>query len=286
MIKPLSASVLLLLLGSGAMADHFDDHLGDVLETVRKAPGVRKTTNLSVKELTVLPKPLHGAMSGFVIVRTGFGNWSKLMIQYARHKSENQAPADVILIDRLVTYSANVGRRVLADRRAVFLFHGFSVDLDIGQIVPEKCGADLRFAGDESGGQLITAPGVEMYLVGKPLVEPSNPPIRRQRRGPIGPADFAGTFRLEADGRWSGKLEIKADEKGDVRGEYTSDQTGQNYDIAGKIGAPANHIAFVIKFPMTEHRFDGYLWTRGKDRISGVSHMLDRPFAFHAQRID
>jgi hypothetical protein len=274
----------LALIAATARADHFDEHDGDVIQEAAKSAGVRKVPSLLVRDLMAMPHPLAGSSAGFIVVRTNQGNWSKLLIRHARQKRDGQ-PVDIVLLDRAVTYSTNVGRRVLADRRGTYLFVGFSIDLDIGQIVPPRMGEDLHYV-DEQGGKLIAAEGVKMYLIGKALVEPAAAQPRPQRAGPIQPQDFAGLYRLEADGRWAGKLEIRPDEQGAVSGAYTSEQSGQTYEITGKIGNPTHRIVFTIKFPMAEQKFDGYLWTRGKDRISGVSFMLERPFAFHAQRVD
>ena len=41
-----------------------------------------------------------------------------------------------------------------------------------------------------------------------------------------------------------------------------------------------------VTFPMTEQEFEGYLWTRDRGRITGITHMLGRPFGFQAERKD
>ena len=69
-----------------------------------------------------------------------------------------------------------------------------------------------------------------------------------------------------------------------VTGVYKSDKSGESYDIVGKIGPQAHRIEFKVTFPMTEQKYEGFLWTHDRDRITGVTQMLDQPFGFQAVR--
>lgn len=278
----------LLAMGLPAFADHFDDHDAKVLATVADSKSAQAVDKLTIPQLARLPHPLEGYPGSiFLIARTDQGHWCKLLVQYARiKKPQTDENLDLLLIERLVTYPVDPRRGLEADRTGLFFFGGFGLDLDVGQIVPEGTGEDLKLVATENGLQLQPVPKVSLYAVGRPLVKPAEVKKRQFSQGAISASDFAGEYQLQADGRWSGKVTIEVDEGGNVTGSYTSDDTGQTYELRGRTGNPTNKIAFKISFPMTEQEFEGYLWSQKRSRVSGVTHMLGRPFGFVMDRTD
>lgn len=279
-----------VLLIQPSRGDHFDDHNADVLSTVPQSMAVQAVKSLSSTQISQMPHPLEGhSASGFLIVRTDQGNWSKLLVRYARIKKPGtDDPMDLLLIERLVTYPADARRGLEADKSNVYLFPGFALDLDIGQIVPEGTGEDVRLEAQEGGVKLNAMEKATLYAVGRPLVKSNTEAAGKRKfgQGAIQADDFAGDYRLEADGKWSGNVTLKVDESGMVTGTYISDETGQTYDISGRTGNPNNRITFKISFPMTQQEFEGYLWSRNRSRIAGVTHMLGRPFGFVMDRAE
>lgn len=271
-------------------ADHFDEHTAAVLIGTPSAKVVKKVDSLPLRKIPQLPQVVDGALgSAFLVVRTNEGNWTKLLLRQAgRRVAGKEEPVNFALFERLVTYPADIRRSVVADQKNVHLFDKFRIDLDIGEVVPPGMGEDLEFVNDENGGKLVALPEVDLYVVGAPLVAPSQggKGERKFSEGAVQPTDFAGKYKLDADGRWSGELLVIVDESGVVTGTFKSEKSGQTYNINGEIGTPANHIIFKIALPRTEQEFDGYLWTQARNRISGVSRMEGQPFGFDAQRIE
>lgn len=273
-------------LAAAARADHFDEHTGEEVSQVEGSKVAKKISKLTVRQIAIAPHPISGHPSScFLAVKTDRGNWSKLLVRYARIETQNSdKPTELMLIKRLVTYASRSGRAVLADKGETYLFDGFGVDLDVGQIVPKNTGEDLRFSAADQA--VVVVGDAEMYFVGAPLVKPKESTNAGFSKGAISVADFTGKYRLAADGRWSGLLTITVDDGGNVKGTYVSEQSGRAYDVKGQVGNPTNRIKFTVTFPMTRQEFDGYMWTRKRTRISGVTQMEGSRFGFVADRTD
>src|SRR5258707_1199294 len=84
---------------------------------------------------------------------------AKLLCQIARQKISCDKFAWMLLIERYVTYREGEERTIQASGKTLSLFAGFRLSLDLGQVVPEEIGGDIRFVVD----------GTEMYVeaVGK-----------------------------------------------------------------------------------------------------------------------
>lgn len=279
---PIVLSVPMLANG----ADHFDDHDFAVISKVDQSEAVQKVPQLTATQISRMPHPLVGhTASSFLVVHTDRGNWCKLLVRQARIKGPQDQPVDLLLVERLVTYPMDSRRGLEADRSNIYLFPDFALDLDSGQIVPAGHGEDLTLVVEEKGPTLRAAEKTTLYAVGRPMVAPSSEPAKRKfGQGALMVKDFAGEYQLQADGRWSGKVVLDVDDAGNVTGTYTSDQTGQTYDIQGRAGNPTNKLTFKIVFPMTEQQFEGYLWSRDRSRICGITHMEERPFGFVMDR--
>ncbi|MGL5094978.1 MAG: hypothetical protein ACRDD1_05290, partial [Planctomycetia bacterium] len=215
-------------------------------------------------------------------------NWAKLLVRIAKRKSADKTePSPLILVERMTTYPVDPRRRPLADRADVYLFDGFGLDLDAGQIVPKANGEDLVFTTDDKGGALVAAPRVKLFVVAEPLAPVAKSAVKRVfSQGAVQTSDFAGKYRVETDGRFIGKLELTVDGLGAVAGGYTSEKTGQTYTVVGRAGNPAHKIEFRVSFPMTEQAYTGYLWSAKRDRFVGVMEMEGKPFGFEAVRTE
>ncbi len=99
------------------------------------------------------------------------------------------------------------------------------------------------------------------------------------------PADFAGRYRLFANGQWSGTLDLKVEERGVVTGQYRSDVHGTTYPVTGQVARDVAHkILFAIKYPRARQEFEGYLWADGKGAMAGLASIAERPVGFFAVR--
>lgn len=275
-----------------ARADHFDEHAADTVASVASSKLAKKVNEVTGNTLSSMPRALRGSTSALVIVKTSEGNWCKLLVRLARQRGKEQeknspTPLELVHLEKFVTYPQETRRAVLAQRQDIYLYDRFCIDLDNGQIVPANQGEDLRYTAGKEGGKLEAVAGSTLFLVAAPLVPPSpGSPKRKFSQGAVKVEDFAGKYRLEADGRWSGILTFTLAGNEELTGTYLSDQTGQTYTVTGKVGNPAHRATFKISFPMTEQEFEGYLWSRDRNRLSGITRMEGRVFGFHAQRSD
>src|SRR5262249_58269118 len=94
-----------------------------------------------------------------------------LLVLCARHKIDDKRSLPILLIDRFVTYKEGDERAVAASATNVYLYAGFRLNLDIGQVVPEEAGGDLRLVA--SGDKIHVEPlgKARLYLLTKPLAD-------------------------------------------------------------------------------------------------------------------
>jgi hypothetical protein len=269
---------------SSARADAFDHYVNPVLSKLVESKNVTEikqlTPNLIVDHDRVLPR----TTSAFLVVRTNEGRYAKLLVQAARQKVGDKT-VPILYIEQFVTYKEGQERTIQATGKNQSLYAGFRFSLDLGQVVPESLGGDLRFVAD--GDKVYTEPvgKAKLYLVTKhdPNVMPKKGPkfVMGER---FEPRYFNGTYKLYDDGRRSGKLILKVAKDGSVSGAYYSDKDGQKYDLHGKIGDPQHAITFEVKFPRTEQLFKGMLFTGNGKAIAGTSRLAGRDWAFYAVR--
>jgi hypothetical protein len=303
--RAFSAILALSTVSVEIRADHFDEHTLAILQ--KAATTSKKVASLQLVELAGAPKVVVGApASTLLVVQTSDGDWCKLLVRPGGVKLGGRyRPA--LQIERMTTYSANPRRGVKADRKEVFLFEGFALDLDLGQIVPADSGEDLTFAPDSKSieakkptdeatmsenpgmgpprGTIRFAKGVAAYI---PLEAPQaakNRAVSAGGSGPIGPSDFVGKYKLDVDGKFTGTLEVKQAD-GKLTGAFRSDQTGNSYDAAVDIARPTHRVTMRVAFPRTDMELSGCLWTKERRRIAGLATMEDRTFGFVAERID
>src|SRR5262249_35126773 len=191
------------------------------------------------KELNDYDRVLPGAGSACLLVKTNDGRNAKLLCQIARQKVSGDKIVWMLLIERYVTYREGEERAVVVSGKNLSLFAGFRLSLDLGQVVPEELGGDIRFVVD--GANLYVEPvgKAKLYVLVKPMPDlvPKKPEklvIGETFEIPY----FNGKYKLYEDGRRSGTLELKVDDDGKVTGSYYSDKDGQKYAVAGVIGTP------------------------------------------------
>jgi hypothetical protein len=308
-MQRLSAAIALLpVLCSTGRADHFDDHQLADLKAIVARSDADNATRVSLTQLAGLPKVVQGApQSVLVVVRTDEGNWCKLLVRGGGIKRKSSSvPKTFLHIERMTTYSADPKRGVLADKKDLYLFDDFAIDLDLGQIVKKGDGDDLRFdagaAADKKTpdkemmegetpklgplqGSFVASAGVDMYIPHKPLVPASKTSSRTKTSGAVTAADFVGKHRLDVDGRFTGVLQLRSEE-GRIAGTFASDQTGGVYQASGTLGTPAQQLTLTISFPRTDLKLDGRLFTRNRTKIAGTAAMEESTFGFIAERID
>src|SRR5262249_21878545 len=151
---------------------------------------------------------------------TNDNRYSKLLVQMARQKIGDQA-VPVLLVERYVTFKDGEEQAVEASGKNLVLYHGFPLNLDLGQIVPPNLGGDLRFVAE--GGKVYAEPlgKAKLYRVPKPL--PGTEPKKTDKvvvGDTFAPRYFNGTYKLYDDGRRSGKLTLKVEDDHTVRGVY------------------------------------------------------------------
>lgn len=284
--NPPAMSVLVLLCGLTASADEFDRIESERLSTLIKSPEARKHERLDFGGLEALPAALGDTRAAFLIARTDQGNLVRLLVSPAlrRPPKGDAAPAPVVVLERFDTFEPGRVSSRVAHGAGLLLFDGFRVDLDTGVVVPEGHGGDLVFRTAGSGGpRLEVEPGTTLFSLARPI----NP----DRAGQVGssktpaPGDVAGRYRLYADGRWTGLLELRVDESRIISGLFRSEPNGTAYPVRGQVAAdsPA-HATFTVKFPRTEQEYDARLWSDGKWALAGTFVMLDRTFGFFAVR--
>jgi hypothetical protein len=266
--------------------DHFDAHAATVIQQAIESNTLKPIDSLTAPQLRAIAGRLEGHPgASLVVVRTDQNALTKILTREAQLPERDGKPVTpFFLFERVVTFPDSMGEGLQVDGKDIYMFDGFCIDLDSGKIVPKGHGEDVVISISDKGLTLSVTTGVRMYVAPGALTSAEAAADKRSNQGPVTPADFSGEYSLEADGRWSGSLSLKVDEDGAVTGEYKSGETGKSFPVNGQVGRTANRIEFTVEFPMTKQKFEGYLWTRGRDKMSGVTHMLDQPFGFHATR--
>ena len=192
----------------------------------------------------------------------------------------------MILVERFAVFDGGHPASRLARGKDLMLFPGFQLDLDTGGVVPEGLGGDILFtAQGEEDGTIRPIGPARMVTLGKPPVLPPAVPGLPSEGRAMRSADFAGRYRLVANGHWSGQLELAVDPAGAVSGTFSSEATGSAYGVTGRVDAESpQRIQFVIDFPRTKQDYQGILWSEGKNVIAGTVTMLGRVFSFVAVR--
>jgi len=269
-------------------ADDFDHLEGPALAGVTKSAEATRRDALSITELSNLPNVLAGVKSPVIVVKTDEGNPARLMVSPTLRKSPGGQgePIPVLIVERFDTFEAGPATRRLARGRDLMLFDGFRLDLDSGQVVPEGQGGDIQFvSAGEGGPRLIAVKGASVFTLSKSPLGTVGEPRRPSPGRSVLKSDFAGRYRLIANGQSSGRLDLDVEPSGSVSGRFRSDQTGASYKVTGQAGAEApNKLRLAVELPRARQEFVGYLFVEGKGAIAGSFEMLGRDFGFFAVR--
>jgi Biopolymer transport protein ExbD/TolR len=284
--------LILVLAALGGMravvrADDFDRLEGEALAAIPRSPAATAHEALTLAEMGDLPRVLAEARSALVVARTDQGNVCRMLVAAGlrRPPGGQGEPVPVLVLERFDTFEAGAALDRLAHGKDVLLFDGFRFDLDLGQVVPVGQGGDVQFlAGGGPGPRLAALATTTLYTVtASPIPAEARAGQPSAGRG-VRASDFAGRYRLFADGQWSGMLELTLDGLA-VSGRFRSDQTGSVYPVDGTAPADApGLIRFSITYPRSRQDFEGRLWTAGKGAMAGTLTLLDRSFGFFALR--
>ncbi len=283
--------LLLALLGASIATVRADDFERLEGRTLSQLPGSDKTEareRLSIADLGTLPNILGTSGATPLIVETSEGNPSKLLVAPAFRKAPGSDPDDepdpVFILERFATFEGAAARDRIAQGRGIFLFDGFSFDLDSGQVVPEGQGGDIRFLIDQDGPRLEPVNRAKLFIITQ-APEFEGPGARQPSPGRnVLPGDFAGRYLLYADGSLSGTLVLEIKEQ-TVSGQFRSDQSGTAYRVAGEIeNDRPRRIRFTIEFPRTRQFYEGFLFAEGKGAMAGNMLMQETEVGFFALR--
>lgn len=275
--------LLLVTLGPTALAhDAFDRHTSRWVKQAAKDNAAR--TELAAGDAARLKTLAREIASPCVVVQTSEGNWAKAIVSWAFRKAEPK-PLPVLVLERFVTYDRDKGDVAVAQGRNVMLFPGFQFDFDSGQVVPDGLGADIKF---DDKRRMAAVGEVKLHGLDGPAL-PAATPDQHDPLAHVGvqPKDFAGTWQVEADGRWSGTWEIAVDDEGNVSGTYTSDETKSSFPLKGYIkdSDVPNRLQFDVEFTAATQTYDVYLWTTDKSALAGSTTLVDRTFGVYATRV-
>jgi hypothetical protein len=287
MYRSLAVVILVAAAAPADAADAFDLYTNPILAKVPKADGALAVKEVTREQIIDNDRTLPGLAGTFLVVRTNDNRWSKLLVQFALHKAGDGKTLPMVSVERFVTFKEGQDRAVQAASQNVNLYPGFRLNLDLGQVVPEELGGDLRFVVDKDKKYLEALGKTKVYLVTKPLPEAAP---RKGEKVVVGekfdPKYFNGTYQLHDDGRRSGKLTLKVNDEGAVTGSYVSDKDGSEYEVRGRVGAPRHAVEFTVQFPRAEQTFTGWLFTGDARAITGSSRLGDREAGFYAVRVE
>jgi hypothetical protein len=275
------------VVGSSRAGDAFDLYTNPILAKVPKADGAQAVRQVSREQIIDNDHTLPRAAGAFVVVKTNDNRWSKLLVQYALHRIAEGKTMPLVSVERFTTFKEGQEQAIQAASQNVNLYPGFRLNLDLGQVVPQDLGGDLRFVVDGDKAYLEALGEAKLYLVTKPLPEAAPKKGEKVIVGEkFDPKYFNGIFELRDDGRRSGKLTLKVNEEGGVTGTYVSDKDGSTYDVRGHVGAPPHSVEFTVRFPRVEQIFKGWLFTADAKAITGSSRLGEREAGFYAIRVE
>ena len=200
-----------------ARADEFDNLDGAILAAIAEDAANAPRERLTLREIGGLPAILRGPRSALIVATTDQGNPCRILISSGLRKppgAKGEA-VPVVVLERFDTFEAGNLKNRLARGKDLLLFDGFRVDLDFGQVVPEGQGGDLQFVSDgEAGPRLVALAGSKMVAPAKLPKAEAGPSSKPSTGRTVLPGDFAGRYRVFANGQWSGTLDLKVEPKG------------------------------------------------------------------------
>jgi len=286
MIRSCCLTVCLAVVAHSAVvlgADVFERHPATLVKRLaEEGEGVKQLTMNDAAKL----KPLAPTIgSPCLMARTDEGGYAKLLVAWGLKKGKgSDKPTPVLLIERYVTYRGDRLDLTSASGKDVMLFPGFGFNLDIGQVVPDGQGADILFTVD---GDLVPADNAKLVVINGSQLPAADKTTRRDPNDHEGvlPEDFTGVWKLNADGRWLGELDLKLTENGKATGTFTSEESKNSYDVTGQTGSTPHNLKLEVFLANTQLSVDGYLWTKDKSQLAGTVTMTGRKFGFVATRV-
>jgi hypothetical protein len=280
-----SLAVCLAIPLPATRADEFDHYDNTVLSKVPEFGGAMRISELTPDLLIKYRDVLPNTSALFVVVRTNEGRYCKLLVQPARQRVSAEKSIPILLVDRFITYREGEEKAVEVRGSNVRLFDGFRLSLDLGQVVPESLGGDIRFVAARERAFAEPVGKAEMYLMTKPMPEAAP---KKLPKVVIGKAFetryFAGKYALHDDGRRSGTLVLDVNDNKQVSGSFYSAKDGTKYEVNGKVGAARHEITFAISFPRSVMTYHGWMFTGDGRAIAGSSRLQDRETGFYALR--
>jgi hypothetical protein len=285
MLRRMLFSVGWLTLSTAAFsADVFERHAAPLVK--RLAEEGTATKELAMADAAKL-KPLAANIgSPCILLKTDAGNYTKGLVSWGLRKGKGtEKPMPLLLIERYATYRGERLELTAAIGKDVMLFPGFGFDFDIGQVVPAGQGADIEFTAE---GTLISSGDAKLIVLNGsqlPVAEKATKKHDPTDHEGVVPLDFAGTWKLNADGRWLGELDLKINEAGRATGSFTSDESKNAYEISGQTGSTPHNLKLEVFLANTQLSVDGFLWTKDKSQMAGTVTMTGRKFGFVATRM-
>jgi hypothetical protein len=269
---------LLVLSASAHAADVFDRHTAkEVQRAVEQGPPAAQLTLNDAAKI----KPLSATLSSpCIVVKTDEGNYAKALVGWGLRKG-GEKPTPVLLIERFVTYRGDRPDLTSAVGKDVMLFPGFAFNFDIGQVVPAGHGADVEF----TDSALKPVGQATMVALRGSLLPAAEPNAKRNPAAQDGVTleDFAGEWRIDADGRWTGEWELKVSDGG-ITGTFVSDESKNRYEVTGQAGALPHQARLEVFLANAQMQIDAYLWTKDKSKMAGTLTLAGRKFGFVATR--
>lgn len=280
--------LMAIALPASARADQFDLYLNPVLRQAIDDKKVKEVTELTSDGLSDAGGVLSDTTATVLIVETNDHRLSKLLVRSAGQKVGADGQIGMLLVEKFVTFKETSDRAIKATGANVHLYTGMRLELDIGQVVPEKLGGDLIVsqAGDDPLSIVVKPVNkAKLYVLTKAL--PGLAPkkgIKLVVGEKFETRYFAGKYKLSDDGRRSGTLNLEVNEAGEVSGSFYSDKDGQKYEVKGKVGTPSHQLTFTIEYPQVKQTFTGMLFTGNGKAIVGTSKLQERETGFSAER--
>lgn len=261
-------------------ADVFDRHTADQLRQALE-------TGTPIESLTVNDsariKPLSATVSTpCVVFQTDEGNLTKALVAWGLRKGP-EGPVPVLLIERYVTYRSDRPDLTAAAGKEVLLFPGFHFNFDIGQVVPAGQGEDLTFTTDSVLAVAEKARMVPLNGSLLPAADDGEKGPSSTREG-VDPRDFAGTWNVDADGRWTGEWTLRVAPNGRVSGTFVAAETQNRYEISGQVAQLPHNAHFEIFLANAQMSVDAFLWTTDRQSMAGTVTLTGRKFGFLAKR--
>lgn len=274
----------LTLASVASSADVFERHAAPLVKRLAEE-GVA-TKELAMADAAKLKPLAVNIGSPCIVLKTDAGNYTKALVSWGLRKGQGtEKPLPLLLIERYASYRGERLDLTAAIGKDVMLFPGFGFDFDIGQVVPAGQGADIEFTAE---GTLTSSGDAKLVVLNGSQLPATDKTAKKHDPSDhdgVVALDFAGTWKLNADGRWLGELELKVNEAGRATGSFTSDESKNAYEISGQTGNTPHNLKLEVFLANTQLSVDGYLWTKDKSQMAGTVTMTGRKFGFVATRV-